>query len=117
MSNLLASKLGEKADGKVAAIAVIIRDEHILLGLREYEKAATVWTAPGGSVDNDESLESAVRREAREETGIDDLQFVGYIGEIKADDRDPLHIFHCQTDQDSQLTEPEKFSECRTGEV
>lgn len=113
MSNELEIKRNQVADEDVAAVAVIIRNGKILLGLRDYEKAPTVWTAPGGSSDGDENLETIVRRETQEETGIDNLEFVDYIGEVNADDRDPLHIFHCRTDQNPKLKEPQKFSEWR----
>jgi ADP-ribose pyrophosphatase YjhB (NUDIX family) len=113
MSNELKTKRNQVADEDTAAVAVIVRNGKILLVLREYEKAPTVWTVPGGSSDGGEKLEVIVRRETQEETGIDNLEFVDYIGEVNADDRDPLHIFHCHTDQNPKLKEPQKFSEWR----
>jgi ADP-ribose pyrophosphatase YjhB (NUDIX family) len=35
------------------------------------------WTIPGGHIEGDETLEEAVRREVREETGVD------YAGELR----------------------------------
>jgi 8-oxo-dGTP diphosphatase len=113
MSSDLQTQLAQQPSEGTAAIAVIIRDGRILLGLREYEDAPTVWTAPGGSVDGSETLEQAVRRETKEETGIDDLEFIDYIGEVNAENRDPLHVFHCESNQKPELAEPEKFTEWR----
>jgi len=110
MSSGLQTQLAHQPSGSTAAIAVIIRDDKLLLGLREYEGAPTVWTAPGGSVDVSETFEEAARRETKEETGIDDLEFINHIGEVNAEDRDPLHIFHCESDQEPNLVEPEKFN-------
>ena len=113
MSSGLQTQLAQQSSEGTAAIAVIIRDDRILLGLREYENAPTVWTAPGGSVDVGETLEEAARRETKEETGIDDLEFVDYIGEVNGEDRDPLHVFHCKSNQKPALVEPEKFNQWR----
>ena len=113
MSSNLQTQLAQQSSKGTAAIAIIIRDGRILLGLREYENAPTVWTAPGGSVDGSETLEEAARRETKEETGIDDLEFIDYIGEVNAEDRDPLHVFHCKSSQKPALVEPEKFNEWR----
>lgn len=116
MSSELTDALSQTVSEDSAAVAVIIRDENILLGLREYSPkkgGANVWTAPGGSVDAGETLEMAVRRETREETGIDDLVFVDYIGKVNAKDRDPLFVFRCETNQEPELAEPDKFGELR----
>ncbi len=57
-------------DTRLAAYAVVARDEHILLSLwNEVEPGQ--WTMPGGGVELHETVEAAVVRELREETGYE----------------------------------------------
>jgi 8-oxo-dGTP diphosphatase len=51
--------------------AAIVRDGRILLLERLREPEAGSWGIPGGKVDWMERLEDAVRRETREETGLE----------------------------------------------
>ncbi len=53
----------------VAAAAIIVQDEHILLIQRGNPPQQGRWTLPGGKVEHGESLQEAVRREVAEETG------------------------------------------------
>lgn len=57
-------------DTRLAAYAVVARDEHILLSLWN-EVVPGRWTMPGGGVEFHETAEAAVVREVREETGYD----------------------------------------------
>ena len=61
-------------DTRLAAYAVVVEDGRVLLTW--YNGAGSVsgtpcWSLPGGGVDYDETVEQAVVREAREETGLD----------------------------------------------
>jgi ADP-ribose pyrophosphatase YjhB (NUDIX family) len=51
--------------------AVIFRDGKVLLIERGKEPLKGWWTLPGGLVETGERLECAVRREVREETGLE----------------------------------------------
>jgi len=57
-------------DTRLAAYAVIVRDEQILLTWYNGKgRGKAGWTLPGGGVEFDESMEAAVVREVFEETG------------------------------------------------
>jgi 8-oxo-dGTP diphosphatase len=51
--------------------AVIIDGERVLLVQRAHEPLKGEWSLPGGAVDVGETLHEAVRREIREETGLE----------------------------------------------
>ncbi len=109
------SKIGNKT---TCPVAIIIKNRKVLMGLRHYTpdkwKTVSVWTIPGGRCDNSETLETTLRREVKEETGISDLRIMKYLGKVSGAKRgDIVPLFICCTKQEVQLIEPEKFSEWR----
>lgn len=56
-----------------------------LLIFRHVDKPDVALQVPGGTVEPGEPPEVAVMREAREETGRDDLRLVGFLGETQRD--------------------------------
>lgn len=55
---------------RIAAGALVTKDDKILLVNHKKEGAYDFWVAPGGGVIGSETLEEAVIREAKEETGL-----------------------------------------------
>jgi 8-oxo-dGTP diphosphatase len=51
--------------------AIVVRDEALLMVRRAQEPARGLWSVPGGKVERTEYLVDAVRREVREETGLE----------------------------------------------
>lgn len=55
---------------KLAALAVVLRDDHVLLVKRTNEPDAGLWGFPGGHVDVGETALVAAARELQEETSV-----------------------------------------------
>jgi 8-oxo-dGTP pyrophosphatase MutT (NUDIX family) len=114
----LTTKLSTVAGPSYCPAAVIVCDQKILLGLRNYTadkwKEISVWTTPGGRCDAGETIEAALQREVQEEVGITDLSILDVIGQIPgAKEGDTVPVFYCTSNQEAKLMEPEKFSEWR----
>ncbi len=107
------------------AVAFIIKDNKILIGLRNYTKDVwkdiSVWTVPGGRCNPKETLEETLRREVKEEVNIKNLDIQSYLGKVRGSkSEDVVHVFICKTNSEAKLMEPEKFSEwkwCDTNSV
>lgn len=54
----------------VAVGGVVIHDDHVLLIRRAKPPSQGEWSIPGGAVEAGETLRDALRREIREETGL-----------------------------------------------
>ncbi len=97
-------------------VIMFIRNDSIMIGLRNYKKdsgeVTSVWTSPGGRCDAGESIEEALRREIAEEVGIHDITITHFLGSVDgAYPGDQVYVYLGITDQEPVLMEPEKFSE------
>jgi 8-oxo-dGTP diphosphatase len=67
------------ANSVPGAQAVIVRDREVLLGRRAHDPGAGRWDLPGGFLDEGEDATGALRREVREETGLE-LELIDFLG-------------------------------------
>ncbi len=72
----------------LAVDAVIVKDKKVLLVKRKYPAFKGRWALPGGFVDYGETVEKAVVREAREETGLN-VEIEELLGVYSEPNRDP----------------------------
>jgi 8-oxo-dGTP diphosphatase len=81
-----------KADNTVDAVVFGVEQGKLVVLLirrgREKEPSYNSWALPGGFINMDETLEESVRRELKEETGLD-LPYLKQIGTFGDPGRDP----------------------------
>ena len=79
----------------LGAAAVVIHDGRVVLIRRGKAPSAGEWSIPGGAVELGESVEAALRREVREETGLDIAvgRFLEVFERVERDD-DGVVRFH-----------------------
>jgi len=63
----------------VGVTGAVVCDGKVLFVRRNYEPSKGTWTLPGGFAEHTEMLDEAVKRELREETGID-VKVLGVVG-------------------------------------
>ncbi len=63
----------------VGVTGAVVRDGKVLFVQRNYEPNKGTWTLPGGFAEHTETLDEAVQRELREETGIE-VKVLGVVG-------------------------------------
>ena len=74
---------------------LMVRDGQVVLVKHVYEP---YWYLPGGAVERDETLETAVRREAQEEAGaaLNDLELLGVFTNYERGKSDHIVVFLSQ---------------------
>ena len=86
----------------VVAAAIILRDEKFLLTKRRPEsEQGSLWEFPGGKIESGETLEECLRREMREELGIEisKPQYFHSIRHAYPEKVVELHFFTCSIEQ------------------
>jgi 8-oxo-dGTP diphosphatase len=63
----------------VGVTGAVVRDGKVLFVRRNYEPSKGTWTLPGGFAEHIETLDEAVKRELREETGVE-VEVLGVVG-------------------------------------
>lgn len=60
-----------EVEGEVVRGVVRNNGEYLMLRRSETNSSSGKWAAPGGKIEEEESVEKAVKREIREETGLE----------------------------------------------
>ncbi|MCB1319401.1 MAG: NUDIX hydrolase [Leptospiraceae bacterium] len=80
---------------RLAVGGIVVEDDSILLVLRRNPPAAGEWTIPGGRVHTGETLQAAVQRELKEETGLTvEVRDLAYHFELIDHDAEGAIRFH-----------------------
>jgi ADP-ribose pyrophosphatase len=84
--------------GAVVILPVIDQDHVCLLRNHRWVVEETLWELPAGTLEPDESLEAAARRELQEETGYmaDEWNYLGYLFASPGVLNEKLHLFVAQ---------------------
>jgi len=96
----------------VQTLAMVVKDDKILLGMKKRGFGQGKWNGFGGKVEEGEAIEDAVRREVFEESGIEVLELseVGILNFFFPDGKaqPEVHIFHVMK-YESEPTESEEM--------
>jgi ADP-ribose pyrophosphatase YjhB (NUDIX family) len=95
---------------KIAARAIIIKDNKILVMYRN-KYGSQFYTLVGGRTDNNETPEQAVIREVKEETGMDVTRSELVFKEQHRGFYSDQYIYLCQVKDDSQIAIQENSEE------
>lgn len=85
----------DKPKPRLGSAAVVRKDDRILLGKRGKQPGFGKWVLPGGGVDFLESYKDTVKREIREETGLEVIvgEFIGVYEVIEPPDNHRVIIY------------------------
>ena len=89
-------------DGTDVTSMTHFRDDQVCLG---WQPKKSVWVTCGGKCDPGESIESCLRRESVEESGMTNIRIVSFMGVVpNVTDEKRVWAFACECDEDPQET-------------
>jgi len=96
---------------KAGAGALIFRDDKLLMAKRKSKLGNGTWGTGGGHLEFGESPEQCVKREAKEEFGIEikDVKFLCVCNIVKYGKHYVDIGFTATTNEEPKIMEPEKF--------
>ena len=106
-----------------AAGGIVLGDRAEVVMVR-HKRGMNTWFFPKGRVEAGEDEEATSRREVAEETGLDDLEFLGDLGtyeryhmtpegEIERSEIKEIHMFLYATKPNAQLVPPLEIAEAK----
>lgn len=90
----------------VRVAGILVRDGRVLL-VRHEREGASYWVVPGGHVEEDEPLEVTLKREFREEIGLEvRVEDIVMINDFISPKRHILNLYFSVTESDGASAEP-----------
>lgn len=99
---------------KVGTGVIIFKDNKVLLGKRKSIHGNGAWSFPGGHLEHKESFEDCVKRETKEEAGIEikDIEFIWATNDIFEENEKHYVTIFMKANYASgeiKITEPDKW--------
>ena len=90
---------------QVAVGAVVFKDDKVLMVKRSNPPAKGMWAVPGGKINPGETMQQALIREIKEETGLDiEVREIVYVFDvIQYDDNDHISFHYVIIDFSCEL--------------
>jgi 8-oxo-dGTP diphosphatase len=95
----------EKPRPKVGVGVMVFKDGKVLMGKRKNSHGSGQWAPPGGYFEHGESFEGAVKREVKEESGIE-IQNIRFLSLYNEKDHMPKHMVNIGFVADWKSGEP-----------
>lgn len=104
------SELKEKRPKSCVGV-IVWKDNKILLGKRKGKHGNGEYSCPGGHIEFGESFEESVRKETREEAGIElqNIKFLGVANILRHNERQDIQLnFSADWESGIERTDPEE---------